>query len=85
MMSLGVSYLDVCMHQLSQYIELEPDGSDAWRASEAVDIIRDGGIGVIPTDSCYAFVTSLESKEGVERILRIKVRIHNRSFSPALD
>ena len=60
-------------------MELEPDGSDAWRADKVLDIIRSGGVGVLPTDTCYAFVTSVDSKEGVERILRIKV------LGPSMD
>ena len=48
------------------------DGSDAWRAQEAVDLLRRGGCGVLPTDTSYSFVTLINSKQGLERILRIK-------------
>lgn len=54
------------------YVRLEEDGSDTWRASGALDVIRSGGCGVIPTDTSYSFVTTVSSKEGVERILRLK-------------
>jgi len=54
------------------FLEVEADGSDAWRCDRVVDIIKSGGVGVLPTDTSYAFVTSLSSKAGVERILRIK-------------
>jgi len=37
-----------------------------------VDILRDGGLGVIPTDTCYMFVTPVDSRKGVERIYTIK-------------
>ena len=35
------------------YTVLEEDGSDVWRADDAVDVIRSGGVGVIPTDTGY--------------------------------
>jgi tRNA threonylcarbamoyl adenosine modification protein (Sua5/YciO/YrdC/YwlC family) len=37
-----------------------------------VDILREGGLGVIPTDTCYMFVTPVDSRQGVERIYTIK-------------
>ena len=35
------------------YTVLEEDGSDVWRADDAVAVIRSGGVGVIPTDTGY--------------------------------
>lgn len=35
------------------YIELMEDGSDMWRAQEALAILKAGGCGVIPTDTSY--------------------------------
>ena len=35
------------------YTVLEEDGSDVWRADDAVAAIRSGGVGVIPTDTGY--------------------------------
>jgi tRNA threonylcarbamoyl adenosine modification protein (Sua5/YciO/YrdC/YwlC family) len=58
--------------QEMDYTILESDGSDAWRAESAVTCIRKGGVGVIPTDTGYSFVTSVSSKQGVNRILRLK-------------
>ncbi|CAN0392425.1 unnamed protein product [Ascophyllum nodosum] len=54
------------------YIEVDDLASDAWRLEEAADILRDGGVGVIPTDTCYTFACDLHSRRGVERILKIK-------------
>ena len=57
----------------TEYIQVEKDGSDAWKAMDIVSIIQDqGGVGVLPTDTGYCFVTSLQSKTGIERLLRIK-------------
>jgi hypothetical protein len=35
------------------YIELMEDGSDMWRAQEALTTLKAGGCGVIPTDTSY--------------------------------
>ncbi|MFA6227515.1 MAG: L-threonylcarbamoyladenylate synthase [Candidatus Paceibacterota bacterium] len=39
-----------------------------------VNIIKDGGIGVIPTDTIYGIVASAFSIEGVEKVYKIKGR-----------
>jgi len=54
------------------YITLQDDGSDMWRAEAAVEALKAGGCGVIPTDTSYSFVTPLSSKAGTQRILEFK-------------
>mmetsp|Transcript_21719 Transcript_21719/g.47349 ORF Transcript_21719/g.47349 Transcript_21719/m.47349 type:complete len:325 (+) Transcript_21719:101-1075(+) len=56
----------------TQYVEVEPDGSDAWRCSDITDLLRRGGVGCLPTDTGYGFVTPIDSKAGLERILKMK-------------
>lgn len=36
------------------------------------DLLREGGIAVIPTDTLYAFACSMDSKKSVETIARLK-------------
>eukprot|EP00903_Cladosiphon_okamuranus_P017534 g16149.t1 len=54
------------------YIQIEDLESDSWRLIEAGEILRKGGVGVIPTDTCYTFACDILSRKGVERILQIK-------------
>ena len=56
----------------TEYIQIEKDGSDAWKTMDVVDILERGGVGVLPTDTGYGFVTPIDSKQGMERLLRIK-------------
>lgn len=42
--------------------------------SEAVKILKNGGIGVIPTDTIYGIVCSALSKKAVERVYRLRKR-----------
>ena len=57
---------------LTKFIDVEDFYSDGWRLDEVVEILKEGGVGVIPTDTCYSFVTSLNSRRGVERLLKVK-------------
>jgi tRNA threonylcarbamoyl adenosine modification protein (Sua5/YciO/YrdC/YwlC family) len=56
----------------TEFVQVNSDGSDAWRTMSIVEILKSGGVGVLPTDTGYGFVTLLDSKKGVERLLRIK-------------
>lgn len=40
--------------------------------NKVADVINDGGIVIIPTDTLYAFVCSMEFKKSVETIARLK-------------
>lgn len=48
--------------------------------TEAVEIIRNHGVVVCPTDTIYGFVASVASKKAVEKIFRIKVRPSSKVF-----
>ena len=54
------------------YIEIEDPACEGWKLDPVVEILREGGLGVIPTDTCYMFVTPVDSREGVQRIYTIK-------------
>lgn len=54
------------------FVRVEADGEDAWRTMDIVDILQRGGLGVLPTESGYGFVCSLDSRDALDRLLRIK-------------
>lgn len=54
------------------HVTLEADGSDEWRLDDVAEAIRAGGVGIIPTDSRYAFVVDLESRDGVQTLYDLK-------------
>jgi len=56
----------------TEYIQIQENGEDAWKTMDVVDLLNQGGVGVVPTDTGYGFVTPLNSKAGIERMLRIK-------------
>jgi tRNA threonylcarbamoyl adenosine modification protein (Sua5/YciO/YrdC/YwlC family) len=54
------------------YVQIAPETWDLWRLESVVRSLRDGGLGVIPTDTVYAFVCSITSKKAIERLYSIK-------------
>ena len=57
---------------MSQFFYVHPDNPQARLISQAVAIIRNGGVVVYPTDSGYALGCQLENKQDLERICKIR-------------
>ncbi|GJS55062.1 DHBP synthase RibB-like alpha/beta domain-containing protein [Tanacetum coccineum] len=54
------------------YIEVDPDGSDTWKLDSAVELLKKGAVGVIPTDTVYAMVCDMTNHDAIERLRRLK-------------
>lgn len=54
------------------FVQVEPDGSDSWRLDPVVEALKQGAVGIIPTDSNPAFVCDLGNRSAVEKLLDIK-------------
>jgi tRNA threonylcarbamoyl adenosine modification protein (Sua5/YciO/YrdC/YwlC family) len=57
---------------MSQFFQIHPDNPQARLVRQAVDIIREGGVIVYPTDSAYAIGCQLGNKAALDRIRRIR-------------
>jgi len=57
---------------MSQFFDIHPDNPQRRLIGQAVSIIRDGGVVVYPTDSCYALGCLVGDKQAMERIARIR-------------
>lgn len=57
---------------MSQFFQIHPDNPQLRLIKQAVQIIHQGGIVALPTDSCYALVCHLDDKEAVMRLRRIR-------------
>jgi len=57
---------------MAQYIAVHPEDPQPRLIRRAVDIVRDGGVMIYPTDSCYALGCHLGDKGAMERIRRIR-------------
>jgi tRNA threonylcarbamoyl adenosine modification protein (Sua5/YciO/YrdC/YwlC family) len=57
---------------MNQLIQIHPETPQPRLILEAVEIFRQGGVVIYPTDSCYAFGCRIGEKKAVERIRRIR-------------
>ncbi|CAG20865.1 L-threonylcarbamoyladenylate synthase [Photobacterium profundum] len=57
---------------MSQFFYVHPETPQARLMTQAVAIIRNGGVVVYPTDSGYALGCQLENKQALERICQIR-------------
>jgi tRNA threonylcarbamoyl adenosine modification protein (Sua5/YciO/YrdC/YwlC family) len=51
---------------------MDPDYPEVWRLSSIARLLRDGAVGVVPTDTVYTFVCSIDSRTAIERLYRLK-------------
>lgn len=57
---------------MSQFFTIHPDNPNPRLIRQAAAMLRDGGIVVYPTDSCYALGCHLDDKDAVARIRQIR-------------
>jgi len=66
---------------MAQRFQIHPVDPQARLIHQAVKIIRDGGLVVYPTDCCYAFGCSIDSRDAVEQIRRIRQTGKDHNFT----
>ncbi|XP_068655680.1 uncharacterized protein [Aristolochia californica] len=54
------------------YVKIELLEGEAWKLEPVVELLKNGAVGVIPTDTVYAIVCDLKSHSAIERLRRIK-------------
>jgi tRNA threonylcarbamoyl adenosine modification protein (Sua5/YciO/YrdC/YwlC family) len=57
---------------MAQFFSIHPDNPQPRLIRRAAEIVRDGGLIVYPTDSCYALGCRLGDKAAMERIRAIR-------------
>jgi len=57
---------------MSQYFEIHPDNPQARLIHRSVEIVREGGVIVYPTDSSYALGCHIGDKRAMERLAQIR-------------
>ena len=66
---------------MSQFFTIHPENPQARLIRQAVDIIRDGGVVVYPTDSAYALGCHIGDKSALDRIRRIRRTDKHHNFT----
>lgn len=64
-----------------QYLTIHPENPQARLISQAAAVVRQGGVIVYPTDSCYAIGCQIGDKDAMERIIRIRRLEHDHDFT----
>ncbi|TYK05316.1 yrdC domain-containing protein [Cucumis melo var. makuwa] len=72
---LGIEYLVVQVELRQEgsliYVKAE-SGEDGWKLDPIVNLLKEGAVGVIPTDTVYGIVCDLKNPSAIERMRRIK-------------
>lgn len=66
---------------MSQFYQIHPENPQARLIRNAVDIIRNGGVVVYPTDSAYALGCRIGDKTALDRIRRIRKLDDKHNFT----
>jgi tRNA threonylcarbamoyl adenosine modification protein (Sua5/YciO/YrdC/YwlC family) len=57
---------------VARYFDVHPDNPQARSVGQVVDVVRNGGLIVYPTDSCYALGCQMGNRDGLARIRAIR-------------
>ena len=57
---------------MAQFLQVHPDTPQARLLKQAVNLLSQGGVAAVPTDSSYALVCHLDDKLAVEKMRRIR-------------
>ncbi len=66
---------------MSQYFEIHPDNPQARLIKQAVEIIKNGGVVIYPTDSSYAIGCHLGDKKAMDKIRMIRQLDKDHNFT----
>ncbi len=64
-----------------EFISVHPDNPQKRFIKNIADILRQGGVAVVPTDSAYALCCMLGEKSAMERIARIRQISKTHNFT----
>ena len=66
---------------MSQYFQIHPENPQSHLIKQAVEIIKQGGVVIYPTDSSYAIGCRLDEKKAADRIRKIRQVDKNHNFT----
>ncbi len=66
---------------MSQFFQIHPENPQARLIRQAVEIVREGGVAIYPTDSSYAIGCHIGDKTAMDRIRQIRRLGPNHDFT----
>src|SRR3989338_3388605 len=61
-------------------VKINPDIPDKKVITDAVKIIKQGGVVMYPTDTAYGLAADVENCQGIEKIFKIKGRMKQKTL-----
>jgi len=53
-------------------VEIDPVEPEPWLVARAADVLRKGGVGIIPTDTVYGLACGISQTKAIKRIYELK-------------
>jgi len=69
----------------TRVVKVNPQKPEEKHLLAAADIIRDGGLVIVPTETVYGIAANSASAQAIERLIRIKNRPQDKHFSVHID
>lgn len=66
---------------MSQFFQIHPENPQPRLIKQAAEILRSGGLVIIPTDCAYALACHLEDKKALERVKQIRQLNDKHNFT----
>ena len=67
---------------MSQYIKIYPDNPNEAAIKKVVDVLKNGGLVIYPTDTVYGLGCDITNTKALERIAKIKgIKLEKANFS----
>lgn len=66
---------------MSQFFQIHPETPQPRLVKQAADILKQGGLAVIPTDCAYALACHIQDKQALERVKRIRQLNDKHNFT----
>lgn len=63
------------------FVEIDPVHPEPWKIGRVADLVRKGGVVILPTDTVYAFACRLGATAAVERLYALKGLAPSRRLS----
>jgi len=58
--------------KVAEYVDITEGEYDLWKLDSIPKMLKEGALGIIPTDSSYSFVCTMSNREGMDRIYQLK-------------
>ncbi len=67
---------------MAQFIKIYPDNPNAAAVKKVVDVLKNGGLVIYPTDTVYGLGCDITNSKALERIAKIKgIKLEKANFS----